>query len=139
MWLMMSSLKRLSLKVSTLNFCHLQLTSPKNNNCQTFPGSTVFSLLLAFFLKRRTNAKGEQLTFDLRQHAAAEVIHRLTTKTTYQPSVKQHGCHTRQHSSTYTHTHTHTLHQHVERNTHDEINSKINDSDDFGGERRAMI
>lgn len=78
---------------------------PQITTVKPFLVPPVFDFFVSFFFKKRTNAKGEELTFDLRQRAAAEVIHRLTTKTAYQPSVKQHGCHTRQHSSTSTHTH----------------------------------
>lgn len=93
----MSSLKRLSLKVSALNFCQ----SPSTEFSQKEELSHFSSFHHFFFLKKRTNAKGEQLTFDLRQRVATEVVQRLT----YQSSFNQHGCRARQHCSTSTHTH----------------------------------
>lgn len=77
---------------------------------------TLFFVPPFFFLKKRTNAKGEQLTFDLWQRVATEVVQRLT----YQSSFNQHGCRARQHCSTSTHTHFISMW----RETHDEKNSK---------------
>lgn len=113
-WLL-SSLKRLSWKVSTWRFCQ----SPSGLNWILLKKNPIKRFLLwPFFGRGQTEHQEKHLTFDLRAACGHWVRARAYNKATYCTSFSQHGCHTRNTPLP----HTHTLHPHVDRNTHSRNN-----------------